>query len=76
MKKLKVLLSLITRDNDYQREQASVAEATAQCLGIGLRRLRVRGRGARAHAHPGDVVPADRGAARGSRGRAAGVSAT
>ena len=36
MKKLKVVLGLITRDNDYQREQASVAEATALRLGIGL----------------------------------------
>ncbi|HTT67846.1 MAG TPA: sugar ABC transporter substrate-binding protein [Gemmatimonadales bacterium] len=36
MKSIRVLLSLITRDNDYQREQASVAEATAQRLGIGL----------------------------------------
>jgi len=36
MKKLKVLLALITQDNDYQREQASVAEATAQRLGMGL----------------------------------------
>ncbi len=36
MKKLNVLLALITRDNDYQREQASVAEATAQKLGMGL----------------------------------------
>jgi len=36
MKKPKVLLALITRDNDYQREQASVAEATARRLGIGL----------------------------------------
>jgi ribose transport system substrate-binding protein len=36
MKPLKVVLALITRDNDYQREQASVAEATAQRLGIGL----------------------------------------
>lgn len=31
-----VLLSLITRDNDYQREQASVAEETARRLGIAL----------------------------------------
>lgn len=37
MKKTKVLLALITRDNDYQREQASVAEATARRLGIDLR---------------------------------------
>ena len=36
MKNPKVLLALITRDNDYQREQASVAEATARRLGIGL----------------------------------------
>jgi len=36
MKKLNVLLALITRDNDYQREQASVAERTAQRLGMGL----------------------------------------
>ncbi len=37
MKTLKVVLSLITQDNDYQREQASVAEATAQRLGMQLR---------------------------------------
>ena len=36
MKKLKILLALITRDNDYQAEQASVAEKTAQRLGLGL----------------------------------------
>lgn len=39
MKKLKVVLGLITRDNDYQREQASVAEATARRLGIELQVL-------------------------------------
>ncbi len=37
MKTLKVLLALITQDTDYQREQASVAEATAQRLGAQLR---------------------------------------
>ncbi len=37
MKKIKVLLALITRDNDYQREQASVAEATARRFGMDLR---------------------------------------
>jgi ribose transport system substrate-binding protein len=37
MKTFKVLLALITRDNDYQREQAAVAEATASRLGISLR---------------------------------------
>lgn len=36
MKMLKVVLALITRDNDYQREQASVAEAAAQRLGMRL----------------------------------------
>ncbi|MEO6525770.1 MAG: sugar ABC transporter substrate-binding protein, partial [Gemmatimonadaceae bacterium] len=36
MKTLKVVLALITRDNDYQREQASVAEETAKRLGIDL----------------------------------------
>jgi ribose transport system substrate-binding protein len=39
MKKLKVVLALITRENDYQREQAAVAEATAQRLGIDLQVL-------------------------------------
>jgi ribose transport system substrate-binding protein len=39
MKPLNVVLALITRDNDYQREQASVAETTAQRLGIGLQVL-------------------------------------
>ncbi len=37
MKKLKVVLGLITEDNDYQREQASVAQAAAQRLGMELR---------------------------------------
>ncbi len=36
MKKLKVLLGLITRDNDYQREQASAADAAARRLGVDL----------------------------------------
>jgi ribose transport system substrate-binding protein len=36
MKTLKVVLSLITKDNDYQRYQATVAEETAQRLGIDL----------------------------------------
>ena len=39
MKSLKVVLALITQDNDYQREQAAVAEATAQRLGMQLRIL-------------------------------------
>ena len=39
MKKLQVVLALITRDNDYQREQASVAETAARRLGIGLQVL-------------------------------------
>lgn len=39
MKKLKVLLSLITHDNDYQREQATTAEAAARRLGIDLQLL-------------------------------------
>lgn len=39
MKTLNVVLGLITRDNDYQREQASVAESTAQRLGMSLRVL-------------------------------------
>ena len=39
MKKLKVVLALITQQNDYQREQASVAEATAQRLGMDLQVL-------------------------------------
>jgi ABC-type sugar transport system substrate-binding protein len=37
MATLKVVLSLITENNDYQREQASVAEAAAKRLGIQLR---------------------------------------
>jgi ABC-type sugar transport system substrate-binding protein len=36
---LKVLLALTTEDNDYQREQASVAQATADRLGISLQVL-------------------------------------
>jgi ABC-type sugar transport system substrate-binding protein len=39
MGKLKVLLALTTEDNDYQREQASVAQATAGRLGISLQVL-------------------------------------
>jgi ABC-type sugar transport system substrate-binding protein len=34
VKKLKVLISLTTKDNDYQEEQASVAETTARRLGV------------------------------------------
>ena len=34
MPRLKVLVSLITEDNDYQQEQAAVAQATAQKLEI------------------------------------------
>ena len=34
MKKLKFLISLTTDDNDYQQEQASVAEETARRLGV------------------------------------------
>ncbi len=37
MKKLRVVLALITKNNDYQREQAAVGEATARRLGIELR---------------------------------------
>ncbi len=36
MKKLKVVLGLITQDNDYQREQAAVAHTAAQRLGMEL----------------------------------------
>ena len=36
MKQLKVVLALITEDNDYQREQAAVAQTTADRLRIGL----------------------------------------
>ncbi len=43
MKKLKVLLSLITQDNDYQREQAHVAEETARRLDVDLRVLYANG---------------------------------
>ena len=37
MRRLKILLGLITSDNDYQREQAAQAEATARTLGLDLR---------------------------------------
>jgi ribose transport system substrate-binding protein len=37
MKKLSVLLSLVTDDNDYQREQASAAQAAASQFGVELR---------------------------------------
>ncbi len=43
MKKLKVLLALITRNNDYQREQASAAEATAKRLNIDLKVIYAEG---------------------------------
>jgi ribose transport system substrate-binding protein len=36
MKKLRFLLSLITDDNDYQRQQASAAQETAAGLGVEL----------------------------------------
>lgn len=39
MKKLKVVLSLTTRDNDYQIEQATTATEVAQRLGIDLQIL-------------------------------------
>jgi ribose transport system substrate-binding protein len=38
-KKLRVLLSLITRDNDYQQEQATAAKAAAGRLGVDLQVL-------------------------------------
>jgi ribose transport system substrate-binding protein len=34
VKKLKVLISLTTKENDYQEEQASIAETTARRLGV------------------------------------------
>ena len=37
MTQLRVLLSLVTTDNDYQREQASAAEAAASRNGVDLR---------------------------------------
>jgi ribose transport system substrate-binding protein len=37
MTKLSVLLSLVTDDNDYQREQASAAQAAANQAGVDLR---------------------------------------
>jgi ribose transport system substrate-binding protein len=36
MKKLKVVLALVTKDNDFQREQVAVGQATAKRLGIDL----------------------------------------
>ncbi len=36
MKRLRIVLGLITQDNDYQREQASVAHTVAQRLGMEL----------------------------------------
>ena len=43
MKKLKVIVSLITQDNDYQREQAAVAEDTARRLGLDVQVLFANG---------------------------------
>ena len=37
MKQLRVVLALITQENDYQREQAAAAESTAKRLGMNLR---------------------------------------
>ena len=37
MKKLRILLSLTTNDNDYQAEQAKSAEAAARRLNIELK---------------------------------------
>jgi hypothetical protein len=34
MKKLHLVVSLITNDNDYQRQQASAAQETAARLGV------------------------------------------
>lgn len=39
MKKLSVLVSLTTKDNDYQQEQAAAAEQTARRLGVDLQIL-------------------------------------
>jgi ABC-type sugar transport system substrate-binding protein len=39
MKKLKILVSLSTQDNDYQVEQAAAAEATAHRLGVDIQVL-------------------------------------
>jgi len=36
VKKFKVLISLTTKDNDYQEEQASAAETTARRLGVDI----------------------------------------
>lgn len=36
MKRLNIFLALITKDNDYQREQAAVAETTAHRLGLDI----------------------------------------
>src|SRR5260370_38982743 len=36
MKKLKFLVSLTTKDNDYQQEQATAAAETARRLGVGV----------------------------------------
>lgn len=45
MKKMKVLLALITRNNDYQREQSSAAEAAAKRLNIDLKVIYAEGDG-------------------------------
>jgi ribose transport system substrate-binding protein len=42
MKKLRFVVSLITDDNDYQRQQASAAQETAARLGVDLRTLFAR----------------------------------
>lgn len=34
MKELRFVVSLITSDNDYQREQAAAAQEAAVCLGV------------------------------------------
>src|SRR5947209_2469486 len=39
MPKCRLLISLVTKDNDYQREQAAAAEETAKALGVETRIL-------------------------------------
>lgn len=36
MQKLQFLISLVTRENDYQLEQAAAAQAAAECVGAGV----------------------------------------
>jgi ribose transport system substrate-binding protein len=61
MKQLRLILSLITNDNDYQREQAAQAEMTARQLGHELRVLYADGDAVTQSNHLLDAIQAKTG---------------